>query len=186
MASTGVAIDTHRCVQRLHKVVGLSEATAITLSNLLNEALHQSVQSISANSVTRVAFDRELSQYAIELSKIKNDLQQRQNQSQQQSKQTTAQLLREVRGVRQRTRESLGGIRSELRLEMNLERGKQRDAGLATAIKFQDLNTQVDAAVGDAYAALAKLRHDIFYSLTGFLFTSIAALFGFLRLAATG
>lgn len=93
-------------------------------------------------------------------------------------------LLGDLRSNRQRSRDTLNAIRSEMRLEVNLERGRQRDAALVAALRFQDLKTRVDAEVGNAHAALAKLRHDIFYSLTGFLFTSVAALFGFLRLTS--
>ncbi len=73
-----------------------------------------------------------------------------------------------------------------MRLEVNLERGRQRDNAQAITLRYQDLMTRVEAEAGNSWAALAKLRHDIFYSLTGFMFTSCAALFGFLRLTGSG
>lgn len=118
------------------------------------------------------------------MGKLKGELQIRQTQAHQASKLSLEQLLRELRATRQRSRESLGAIRSEMRLEMSLERGRQRDAALATALNFQDLQTRVDMEAGNSYAALGKLRHDIFYSLTGFFFTSAAALLGYLRLSS--
>ena len=116
------------------------------------------------------------------MNKLKGDLQLRQTQTYQSGKLASEALLRELVNHRQRSREALGAIRSDMRLEINLERGKQRDVALSTALQFQDLMTRVESETGNSYAALAKLRHDIFYSLTGFLFTSVAALFGFLRL----
>lgn len=120
--------------------------------------------------------------FNLEMSKLKGDLQMQQAQTYQAGKLAIEQLLRELMSNRQRSRETLGTIRSEMRLEVNLERGRQRDAALATSLRFQDLMTRVESETGNSYAALAKLRHDIFYSLTGFMFTSAAALFGFLRL----
>ena len=120
--------------------------------------------------------------FNLEMSKLKGDLQMRQTQTYQAGKMAIEQLIRELMTHRQRSREALGSIRSEMRLEVNLERGRLRDAALATALRFQDLMTRVGSETGNSYAALAKLRHDIFYSLTGFMFTSTAALFGFLRL----
>lgn len=180
--SVKIAIDTNRSVERLIKEVGLDESTSIILTRLMNEALHTSVSAISQNSISRPVFDKSLSTFAIELSKLKSDLHQRASQNQQSRKLVLERQMGELRGAKQRTRESLAGIRSEMRLEMALERSRQRDAAINTLIKFQDLKTSIDKEVGDAYATLAKLRHDIFYSLSGFLFTSIAALFGFLRL----
>ena len=106
----------------------------------------------------------------------------RQNQQFIQSKANHDQLLRELRTGRQKSRESLGVLKSELRLEMSVEKGRQRDANLMHMLKFQDLTSKIDAASSNGYAALGKLRHDIFYSMTGFFFTSAAALLGYLRL----
>lgn len=119
------------------------------------------------------------------MGKLQTEFQTIQNQVYQSGKQSCEQLLCELVSTRQRTRESLASLRSEIRLEINLERGKQRDAALGTALKYQDLMTQVESETGNAYATLAKLRHDIFYSLTGFMFTSIAAFFGYLRLTTS-
>lgn len=105
----------------------------------------------------------------------------RQTQAHHSSKLSLEQILRELRANKQRTREALGAIRSEMRLEISLERGRQRDLTLQNVLKFQDLQSKVDGEVGNAAAASGKLRHDIFYSLAGLLFTSTAALLGYLR-----
>ena len=178
-----VAFDTNEFVKNLCKS-GLNTEASSTLCSLMNPAIYTAIKRVTSTSVTKTDFERELSSYNVELQKLKNELTLRQTETYRLGKHSTDQLLRDLRTSRQRSREALGTIRSEMRLEVNLERGKQRDVALETALKFQDLQTRIDSEVGNAYAALAKLRHDIFYSLTGFLFTSIAALFGFLRLAS--
>lgn len=176
------AFDTNQFIKRLDGPLEIN--TAITLSRLLNEALSGALSDINNSTVGRPIFESEMSAFNIDVAKLKGDLSLRHGNLHQTGKQSMEQLLREMRTQRQKARETLAGIRSEVRLEINLERGKQREAALQTMIKFQDLQTQIDAETGNAYATLAKLRHDIFYSLTGFLFTSIAALFGFLRLTS--
>jgi hypothetical protein len=178
-----VAFDTNEFVKNLCKG-GLNTEAASTLCSLMNPAISTAIKKVTDTSVKKTDFERELSSYNVELQKLKNELTLRQTETFRLGKHATEQLLRDLRTNRQRFHETLGTIRSEMRLEVNLERGKQRDAALETALAFQDLKTRVDAEAGNAYAVLAKLRHDIFYSLTGFLFTSIAALFGFLRLAS--
>jgi len=71
-----------------------------------------------------------------------------------------------------------------MRLELSLERGRMRDNVLGQSLKLQDLENMVDTEVGNAHATLGKMRHDIFYSLTGFFFTSAAAMLGYLRLTS--
>jgi hypothetical protein len=189
-----VCFDTNLFVKRV-KDAGLTTETASQLSFLLNGTLSNSMEEISSSVVTRSDLNKvcispfslrrqELCDLSVELSKLKSELQSRQNQTLQSGKSSMEKLLGDLRTNRQRSRDTLSAIRSEMRLEVNLERGRQRDAALVAALRFQDLKTRVDAEVGNAHAALAKLRHDIFYSLTGFLFTSVAALFGFLRLTS--
>jgi hypothetical protein len=130
----------------------------------------------------RPSFEKEMGMCNLELNKLKSDQQIRQSQAFQSSKITLDQLLKDLITNRQRSRETLGSLRSDLRLEINLERTRQRDTVLQAELKFHDLITRIESEVGNSQAILAKLRHDIFYSLTGFLFTSIAAFLGYLRL----
>jgi hypothetical protein len=101
-----------------------------------------------------------------------------------QAKASLSQLQRELRSGRQKARESLNHLRSELRLDLSIEKGKQRDSALGHLIRFEDVRGRIDGEVANGYVGLGKLRHDIFYSMTGFFFTSVAALFGYLRYIA--
>ena len=118
------------------------------------------------------------------MTKGKNEMQLRQSAELVQAKAALGQLQRDLRSGRQKAREALGQLRSEMRLELSLEKGKQRDATMGQHIRFQDVRARIDSEVANGHVALGKLRHDIFYSMTGFFFTSVAALFGYLRYIA--
>lgn len=92
------------------------------------------------------------------------------------------QILRELRANKQRTREQLGSLRSEMRLEMSLEKSRQKDISLQSALKFQSFESKVECEVGNSDANLGKMRYDILASVTGFFFASVAAFLGYLRL----
>lgn len=68
-----------------------------------------------------------------------------------------------------------------MRLERVLEKGRARDETLDRDFRLQRFRAKVDSEVGNCLASIEKLRHDIFYSLSGFFFTSAAALLGYLR-----
>ena len=129
-------------------------------------------------------FKKALHRDSSALSKQKNDLQIKQSSELIHAKSALSQLQRELRTGRQRARESLGQLRSELRLELALEKGRQRDAAIGLLLKCEDLRGKIDGQVAEGRVALGKLRHDLFYSMTGFFFTSVAALFGYLRYIA--
>lgn len=90
-------------------------------------------------------------------------------------------LFQELRAGRQKTREGFMSIRSDMRLERVLEKGRARDEALDRDFRLQRFRAKVDSEVGNCLASIEKLRHDIFYSLSGFFFTSAAALLGYLR-----
>lgn len=90
-------------------------------------------------------------------------------------------IYRELRTGRQKTREGILSMRSEMRLEKVLEKGRSRDEIIDRDFKLQQFRAKVDNEMGNGLASIEKLRHDIFYSLSGFFFTSAAALLGYLR-----
>ena len=90
-------------------------------------------------------------------------------------------IYREFRIGRQRTKEDILNIKADIRLKKVLEKGRARDWGLDSDIRIHKYKTKIDNEVGNCLAAIEKLRHDIFYSLSGFFFTSAAALLGYLR-----
>lgn len=98
-----------------------------------------------------------------------------------QSKMAHDSLFREFIQNIQKSKESLSSLKSESRLEISLEKGRIRDSFLAQFLKFQDLHSKIDTEGSNGNATIGKLRHEIFYSLTGFFFTSVAALLGYLR-----
>ena len=68
-----------------------------------------------------------------------------------------------------------------MRLEKVLEKVRARDEALERDFKLQQFRAKVDSEISNSLASIEKLRHDIFYSLSGFFFTSAAALLGYLR-----
>ena len=65
--------------------------------------------------------------------------------------------------------------------EKALDRSKYQEEIMDRDVKLHQFKAKIDNEVGNCMAAVEKLRHDIFYSLSGFFFTSAAALLGYLR-----
>lgn len=119
--------------------------------------------------------------HRIDLTQLKNDIQQNQRNEAMSALLAHEQLVKDLHIGRQKIREKLAALRSEIRFEMSMEKGKMRDAMMMNQLKYQDLYSKIDTEVSNGYALTGKLRHDIFYSLSGFFFTSAAALLGYLR-----
>ena len=115
------------------------------------------------------------------LHKIRNDARIANNREIIDSNNALEQLHRDLRTGKQRIRESILAIRSELRLQKALDKGKYQEEVMERDVKLQQFKAKIDNEVGSCMAAVEKLRHDIFYSLSGFFFTSAAALLGYLR-----
>ena len=79
-------------------------------------------------------------------------------------------LQRELSVGRQRCREQLAAIGSEMKLELHCERGRQRDALMSLGLKVQDLENRAAVEGSNGLAHLGKLRHEIIYTLYGLFF----------------
>lgn len=117
----------------------------------------------------------------LNLHKIRNEARIASNREVIDSNNALEQLHRDLRAGRQRIREEILTIRSELRLQKVTDRGRAHEEAIERELKLQQFRAKVDGEVGNGLAAVEKLRHDIFYSLSGFFFTSVAALLGYLR-----
>jgi hypothetical protein len=120
-------------------------------------------------------------EHIINLHKIRNDARIGNNREIIDSNNALEQLHRDLRTGKQRLRESIISIRSELRLQKALDKGKYQEEVMERDVKLQQFKAKIDNEVGNCMAAVEKLRHDIFYSVSGFFFTSAAALLGYLR-----
>lgn len=82
----------------------------------------------------------------------------------------------------QRCRETLATMKSEIKLEMSIERSRQKDSLASLKMKIEALNNKFDSEAANCLAYIQKIRQETMYTIVGYLFTSVAAFLGFLRL----
>lgn len=131
----------------------------------------------AAKTSMQAAFDA----LQLELHRVRNDARNAHIREAIASHGALEQLHRELRLGRQRLREAIQAIRSDMRLQRALEKQRQRDQALEIDMRLQQFRAKIDGEAGNCLAAVEKLRHDIYYSLSGFFFTATAALLGYLR-----
>ena len=113
---------------------------------------------VEAQALTNASFKKALHRESSQLSKHKSELQIKQSAELIQAKAGLSQLQRDLRAGRQKVRETLSQLRSELRLDLTLEKGKQKDASIGQLLRIQDLHSRVDSEVANGRVGLGKLR----------------------------
>lgn len=93
-------------------------------------------------------------------------------------------LARDLRMNQTKLSESLAHLKSDLRLELSVERGKQREAGQAMSLKLAEAQLMMDQEVGAVRSSLSKVNYDIYYTLIGITLSSAAAFLAYLRFIA--
>lgn len=117
----------------------------------------------------------------IKLMELKSSLETQSRNDLLEERLATDRIGREITALLQKSRDSASSVRAESSLELGIERGRLRDGLGKARIKFHELKNGVDIEASNTQAALVRLRNDIFYSLIGFFFTSVAAFLGYLR-----
>lgn len=147
----------------------------------LTQILNSKIKALENCYVTKNSFQEKIYGNKIQMSQLENKVHNRIQNNLSQSYLGLDQLSREWTLNKQKIREAIVSFKSDIRLEMSLEKGRIRDSFMAQQLKFQDLSARIDTEGSNGHAGLGKLRHDIFYSFVGFIFTSAAAVLGYLR-----
>lgn len=116
------------------------------------------------------------------LLKLKNELQMARIKDYVKAKTLHDQVTRDLVLGKQRCRELLTMIRSEIKLDMSIERGRQKDSQALLNMKVQNLSARFDGEVSSCLSSIQRIRQETMYTIVGYLFTSVAAFLGFLRL----
>lgn len=116
------------------------------------------------------------------LMKLKSDLQMARIKDYVHSKTLYDQVSRDLFLGKQRCRETLGMIRSEIKLDMSIERGRQKDKQASINMKIQNLSSKFEGEAANCISSIQRIRQETMYTIVGYLFTSVAAFLGFLRL----
>ena len=158
--------DTHalyKAIQGDSLKTEQSEAIIKAFSQMLEDKMAACTQ----RTISKADYERHIYLHKIDLAQLKNDIQQYQKNETLSSLHLLEGLFNDLALNRQKMREKLASLKSEMRLEMSLEKGRMRDSVLSYNLKYQDLYSKIDTEASNGYAATGKLRHDIFYSLTG-------------------
>lgn len=172
------SIDTHQTIKNLTSF-GLDLDKSQGLTNLLNSLFQSSYE--THELATRESLMELQHRHQTLLSAFSSLHRNSLNSFVATGTATHNSLLADLRLARQKSRQDLHAIRSDLKLDFALERGRSRDAWLSQTIKLQDLSNRLDTEIGNGMTGIEKLRHEILYSALGVLFTSAAAFFGYLR-----
>lgn len=125
------------------------------------------IEAHTSKTITKSDYESYIFLHRIDLTQLKADVQQSQANEAFSSLLAQEQLSKDLHNGRHRVREKLLSLRSEGRLEMTLEKSRMRDVLLGAELNYQDLYSKIDTETSNGFATTEKLRHELFYSLTG-------------------
>jgi hypothetical protein len=180
--STSRVHDSEAFINSISGKDCVNEKKALAVNSMIESLMNKVGSEISKDYVTQFDYDRQLHDHNTGMSRLKNELQMIRIKEFVQSKNLLDQVHRELLLGRQRSKESLGMIRSEMKLDLSLEKGRQRDAQSNINMKIHNLRSKYESEATNCRSNIQKIRQETVYSLLGYLFTSVAAFLGYLRL----
>lgn len=174
--------NSHKLVEHLTTNNTFTIQTAHAINNILSDSLRASADLSATHHVQPRDYEQYKADHDDNLQRHKSDLQAASIKEYIHAKTLHDQIARELIIGKQRCREMLGNTRSELKLEMSLERGRLKDSQAALNMKIQGLAAKYEHEAANCESAVQKMRQETMYTIIGYLFTSMAAFLGFLRL----
>jgi hypothetical protein len=173
--------NTHHLVQSLESI-GLTSQQAEAINGMIIYGLKTYEDALKEEYVGLNEYEEFQTEHSKNLMKLKNDLQISRIKEYVQSKTLHDQVNRDLLLGRQRCRETLGMIKSEIKLDMSIERGHQKDKQASINMKIQNLSARFESDAASCLSSIQRIRQETMYTIVGYLFTSVAAFLGFLRL----
>ncbi|KAI8927852.1 DUF1640-domain-containing protein [Entophlyctis helioformis] len=172
--------DTYRFVQRL-EADGFQRESAEAVMNSLAEVVNESVHNLSRTSVTRTDFEKSLYMSRVDFTQLRSEIQLLEKNEFALLRADIFRLNAEVEKLRLRVAEDLRRVQSNVRLDLSLDKGRNRDEQSAQELRIKEADSKIDTEVSSVRTQMETIQWDLFKTLFPLLSAAGALFFSYLR-----
>eukprot|EP00842_Homolaphlyctis_polyrhiza_P001811 jgi/Hompol1/2630/HPOL_006088-RA len=164
VASNYHNFDTYRFVQRL-EADGFSRDGAEAIMNSLTEVVGESVNNLSATSVTSTEFEKHMYMSRVDFTQLRSEIQLLEKNEFALLKADIGRLKLEIEKLKLRMVEDLRRVQSNVRLDLSLDKGRIRDEQSAKEIRIKEADSKIDTEVSTLRTQMETIQWELFKTL---------------------
>jgi hypothetical protein len=173
--------DTRKFALQLERQ-GFTQTQSEAVLKALASVLDDSVQNLSSNLVSKEEFSRRVYQQKVDFTKLKSELQTLDKTEVTRVTQEHERLETDLEKLRQRFKEQIAKARANVRLDLNLEKGRIREESAVHELKIKETDTRIDQELANFKSQIEGTKVQVAQWLIGVCTGIFAVILAYMRL----
>ncbi|CAK9787355.1 unnamed protein product [Cutaneotrichosporon oleaginosum] len=173
--------DTQLLVERLQEH-GMTAEQAEGLSNVLAEAIDESVRTTEAGLVSKSAQEKQRYTQNVDFAQLKSELELHEKNDLTLMKAENERLQADVERLKQRLREEITRTQAGVRLDLNVDKGRFKDDAAQQELKIKEVDTRIESEIAGLRTQIEQAKFSILQYLVGVATGSGALLLAYMRM----
>ncbi|KAI9474189.1 MAG: mitochondrial protein [Benjaminiella poitrasii] len=168
--------DTFKFVERLEKE-NFSREQSEAIMTCLRKVISESMSELTKPMVTKPDQEKTIYMYKVDFAKLKSEIQLlEKNDHFAMMKTENERLETQVERLKQKLREGITRAQANVRLELNLQKGRVRDEASRQEIKMKETDTRIESDIAGLRTQMEAVKFQILQYTVGTM-TGVGALF---------
>ncbi|OLL23870.1 Protein FMP32, mitochondrial [Neolecta irregularis DAH-3] len=162
----GYNFDTLKFVKRLENE-GFTPLQSKTVMLALSEVIEESMATLKRSFVTKEEQDKTTYTQKVDFAKLRSDLQTLEKTEFNLTKTEYDRLSSDLEKLRQKFREEITKTQANVRLDLNLEKGRIRDESSVHELKIKETDTRIETEMHNLRMQLEQMKTQVLQWLFG-------------------
>ncbi|KAI8376013.1 uncharacterized protein BYT42DRAFT_614800 [Radiomyces spectabilis] len=173
--------DTFKFVERLENE-GFTREQSEAIMASLREVISESMTGLTKSMVSKAEQEKTVYTYKVDFAQLKSEIQLLEKNDFVMMKAENERLQGELEKLRQKLREEITRTQANVRLDLNLEKGRIRDEASAQEIKVKETDTRIESEIAGLRTQMEAIKFQILQYMIGTMTGAGALFLAYLRM----
>ncbi|KAK9430057.1 hypothetical protein V1505DRAFT_372088 [Lipomyces doorenjongii] len=173
--------DTLKFMQKLQSA-GFEDDQSEAVLKALNEVITESVDSLSATLVRKELLSRQAYQQKVDFTKLRSELLTLDKTDSAQVKNEHERIMANMDKMKTQLKEEIAKTQANVRLDLNLEKGRIREEAAVHELKIKETDTRIDSELANVKTQLEAVKFQVMQWLIGVCTGTFALVLAYIRL----
>ncbi|CAO0802664.1 unnamed protein product [Mucor circinelloides] len=173
--------DTFKFVERLEKA-NFTRQQSESIMKALRKVIGESMTELTKPMVTKAEQEKAIYMYKVDFAHLKSEIQLLEKNDFSIMKAENERLQAQVEKLRQRLKEEIVRAQANVRLDLNLEKGRVRDEASGQEIKMKETDTRIESEIAGLRTQMEAIKFQILQYMVGTMTGAGALFLAYLRM----
>ncbi|KAK9475659.1 hypothetical protein V1514DRAFT_349388 [Lipomyces japonicus] len=173
--------DTLKLAQRL-EAAGFSQTQSEAVLKALDEVLAESIDSLATTLVRKEVLSRQAYQQKVDFTKLRSELLSLDKTDSTQIRNEHERIMANMDKLRTQLKDEIAKSQANVRLDLNLEKGRIREEAAVHELKIKETDTRIDSELANVKTQIEAVKFQVMQWLIGVCTGTFALVLAYIRL----